>query len=167
MIYIFLGKKKKKQFLLATSLILLLTVSILTGLGYDTNYAHALLVDFFNSPNLVLSQEKKEKIKNIYSEKEKVVYLTFDDGPTIYRKSTEKVLDILKKQEVKATFFVVGSNVEKYPELVKREYEEGHYIANHTYSHKDNLLYKNKNSFLLEVLKTDKVIRKRHWDRKL
>ena len=62
------------------------------------------------------------------------IALTFDDGPSIY---TETLLEGLKERGVNATFFVVGENVERYPETVKREYEEGHLIGNHTYTHVD------------------------------
>ncbi len=57
--------------------------------------------------------------------------LTFDDGPSRY---TEAVLDILKAHEVLATFFVIGVQVEKYPEIIRRMAAEGHEIGNHTYS---------------------------------
>ncbi|PLS18417.1 polysaccharide deacetylase family protein [Bacillus sp. M6-12] len=63
----------------------------------------------------------------------KAVALTFDDGPNpIY---TEQLLDILKKYQVKATFFVVGKKVEQYPETVKRMHREGHTVGIHHYSH--------------------------------
>ncbi len=62
------------------------------------------------------------------------IALTFDDGP--HYKYTEKILDILKKYDVKATFFTVGTNAERFPELIKRELSEGHEVANHTYFHK-------------------------------
>lgn len=64
----------------------------------------------------------------------KVVALTFDDGP--WPGHTDEVLDILRDSDVKATFFVVGYLVERYPHIAKRIVEEGHTIANHTYSHK-------------------------------
>ena len=64
---------------------------------------------------------------------EKVVALTFDDGP--HPKYTQQVLDLLDKYEAKGTFFVVGELAEKSPEVVQRMYEEGHEIANHTYTH--------------------------------
>ncbi|MGL4912915.1 MAG: polysaccharide deacetylase family protein [Romboutsia sp.] len=64
---------------------------------------------------------------------EKVIALTFDDGPD--DTFTPQVLDILKKYNVKATFFVVGENVGWNPEILKREYEEGHEIGNHTFTH--------------------------------
>lgn len=61
------------------------------------------------------------------------VALTFDDGPT--EPSTTQVLDILKRHDIKATFFIIGNNVAKYPELARRAHEEGHELANHTMSH--------------------------------
>lgn len=102
------------------------------------------------------SSDIQEKINNIYSSKEKIVYLTFDDGPT--KVATTKVLDILKEENVKATFFVIGYRVKEFPETVKREYEEGHFIANHTYSHKNSKLYQNKDSFINELKYTENAI---------
>lgn len=64
---------------------------------------------------------------------EKVVAITFDDGP--HYKHTADILDLLAEFDAKATFFVVGENAEKNPELILREYNEGHEIANHTYTH--------------------------------
>jgi polysaccharide deacetylase family sporulation protein PdaB len=63
----------------------------------------------------------------------KLVALTFDDGPLA--KTTPKILSILKEKNVKATFFVVGEQVEKFPNIVMREFSDGHEIGNHTYSH--------------------------------
>ncbi|WP_107924369.1 polysaccharide deacetylase family protein [Lysinibacillus parviboronicapiens] len=63
----------------------------------------------------------------------KIIALTFDDGP--HKKYTPEILDLLAKYDAKATFFVVGQNAEKNPEVVLRMYEEGHEIANHTYTH--------------------------------
>jgi peptidoglycan/xylan/chitin deacetylase (PgdA/CDA1 family) len=62
-----------------------------------------------------------------------IVRLTFDDGPV--RAKTPRVLDVLSKYRVKATFFVIGQRVRRYPRLVKREYREGHSVQNHTYTH--------------------------------
>ena len=61
------------------------------------------------------------------------IALTFDDGP--HPQYTAQILDILKEFGVKATFFVIGTNAEKLPELVEREMAEGHEVANHTYDH--------------------------------
>ncbi|MGB8707461.1 MAG: polysaccharide deacetylase family protein [Dehalococcoidia bacterium] len=70
------------------------------------------------------------------TEPEKVVALTFDDGPN--EPYTSEVLDILDEYNVKATFFVVGENVELYPETAKRIVAEGHILGNHSYSHNAN-----------------------------
>lgn len=61
------------------------------------------------------------------------VYLTFDDGPT--PELTIPILEILKRFRVKATFFLVGENVERYPELFQRIMAEGHSVGSHTYNH--------------------------------
>ncbi|MCQ6280751.1 polysaccharide deacetylase family protein [Bacillus sp. EB600] len=65
--------------------------------------------------------------------KEKMVALTFDDGPNpIY---TNQILDLLAKYHAKATFFVIGERAKQYPQVLKREVKERHEVANHTYSH--------------------------------
>src|SRR3712207_5840418 len=64
----------------------------------------------------------------------KVIYLTFDDGPSPY---TPRVLDVLKRHSAKATFFVVGQQVRHRPKTVARLVREGHLLANHTWSHPD------------------------------
>ena len=61
------------------------------------------------------------------------IALTFDDGPHPYQ--TDKILALLEKYDIKATFFVIGKNAELYPDIVKRELDEGHEIGNHSYSH--------------------------------
>lgn len=68
-------------------------------------------------------------------EKEKVLYLTFDDGPT--PGVTDKVLDLLRIANAKATFFCIGQNVQLYPEIYHRILEDGHCSGNHTWSHPD------------------------------
>ncbi|MBP2628346.1 MAG: polysaccharide deacetylase [Firmicutes bacterium] len=85
----------------------------------------------------------------------KVVALTFDDGP--YSPYTEQLLDILKEYNVPATFFLVGENVQKNPELVRRIAYEGHQLGNHTYHHVD-LLKSDKKTIAEEVDHTSKVI---------
>lgn len=63
-----------------------------------------------------------------------IVYLTFDDGPGAY---TEQVLDILKQNHVHATFYVIGRNVQRYPQTMQRIHAEGHAIGNHSFTHSD------------------------------
>jgi peptidoglycan-N-acetylglucosamine deacetylase len=65
--------------------------------------------------------------------KEKVLYLTFDDGPT--PKVTDWTLDVLKQYNAKATFFCIGKNIDAYPSIFKRIITEGHSVGNHTYNH--------------------------------
>lgn len=64
---------------------------------------------------------------------ERAVYLTFDDGPI--PEATPFILDVLKEHSVKATFFMVGDNVRKYPDLYQRVLDEGHQVGNHTHNH--------------------------------
>jgi peptidoglycan/xylan/chitin deacetylase (PgdA/CDA1 family) len=65
-----------------------------------------------------------------------IVYFSFDDGPNAKGDSTARLLDTLKKYQIKAVFCLLGENAEQYPDLVKRIYAEGHYVANHGYSEK-------------------------------
>ena len=71
-------------------------------------------------------------------EDERGVYLTFDDGPT--PGVTEWILETLRRHHAKATFFVLGKNVEKYPDLYEKILAEGHRVGNHTYSHQKGYL---------------------------
>ncbi|MDR1761151.1 MAG: polysaccharide deacetylase family protein [Bacteroidales bacterium] len=64
---------------------------------------------------------------------QKTVYLTFDDGPV--PQFTEYILDILEEYNIKGTFFCVGENIEKYPEIFKKLREKGHVVGSHTYNH--------------------------------
>lgn len=86
----------------------------------------------------------------------KKCYLTFDDGPT--ENITPQILDTLRKYNIKATFFEVGSLIEKNPDMARRVYEEGHLIAGHSYSHDYNKLYATEESFRSEVEKTYDII---------
>lgn len=108
--------------------------------------------------NSVIDETLQEKIATLTKKEEKIAYLTFDDGPTL--KATGKILDILKTEDVKATFFVIGKHVKEHPELVKRAYEEGHYLANHGYHHNNSKLYKSSDSFISEIKDTDSEIGK-------
>jgi len=86
------------------------------------------------------------------------ISLTFDDGPhPVY---TPQVLDFLKTQDAKATFFLIGKNVKQYPYLVERIVKEGHTIGNHSYSHSKTIDFKSKNNWLKELNETDSEIQK-------
>ena len=106
----------------------------------------------------IYTENSKQAMQKIYNTNTKIAYLTFDDGPS--EPVTNLILDVLKEQDVKATFFVLGSNVNKYPEIVKRAYKDGHYIANHGYSHNYNKIYTSVESVLEEYNKTEKAIQK-------
>ncbi|MCR5186272.1 MAG: polysaccharide deacetylase [Clostridia bacterium] len=102
-------------------------------------------------------ENSQQLVKNIYFSDEKQVFLTFDDGPT--PDVTPRILDILKENEVPATFFVLGKFVEKHPDLVKREYSEGHYIANHGFTHQYSQIYQNKDTVYDEYVRTENAIK--------
>lgn len=105
-----------------------------------------------------LTEEQQYNILHIYNDTgEKRVFLTFDDGPT--KAVTPFVLDTLKKEDVKATFFLLGVNAQYNAELIKREFDEGHYIANHGYSHKYKEVYSSPEATFDEYNKTEQIIR--------
>lgn len=99
-----------------------------------------------------LTEEGKNNMASLYHSENKRVFLTFDDGPS--ETVTIPILETLKNEGIKATFFVLGSRVELYPELVKKEYDEGHYIASHGYSHEYSKIYASPQSVLEEYNKT-------------
>lgn len=111
----------------------------------------------------IKSNQSKEKfvenVDDIYNGEEgKRVFLTFDDGPST--SVTPHILDTLKKYNIKATFFVLGNRVSDNAELIKREYNEGHYIANHGYSHRYDKIYASSKNVLKEYNKTEQEIKK-------
>ena len=79
----------------------------------------------------------------------KTCYLTFDDGPSMI---TDDILDTLKKYDIKATFFVIGEQMQYYKDVVRRMYKEGHTIGNHSYYHDYKLIYKDAMNFENELL---------------
>lgn len=91
-----------------------------------------------------------------YKKTEKIVYLTFDDGPSDL---TLEVLDILKREDVKGTFFVVGKEAETRPEIINRIDEEGHTIGNHSYNHRYEELYGHFQEFWGQIKRTEEIIR--------
>ncbi|MEY8001819.1 polysaccharide deacetylase family protein [Clostridium sp. Mt-5] len=86
---------------------------------------------------------------------EKVIYLTFDDGPSPL---TNKVLDILKEKDVKATFFLIGNQIRENESTVKRIYDEGNGIGLHTYTHKNRKIYSSQDAFIKEMDNTREEI---------
>ena len=87
--------------------------------------------------------------------KQKVVALTFDDGPT---KNVEKIIPLLKKYHAKGTFFLVGKELEQNPQFGKQLVNAGEQIGNHTYSH-NRMVFKSPSYIKAEIEKTDTLIR--------
>ncbi|WP_417901881.1 peptidoglycan-N-acetylglucosamine deacetylase [Bacillus toyonensis] len=112
-----------------------------------------------NVVQLASEQSKVELNKTAPSrfngKERKVAYLTFDDGPDLV--FTPKILDKLKQHNVKATFFLLGENAEKFPNVVKRIANEGHVIGNHTYSH-PNLAKVNEAEYHNQIIKTEEIL---------
>jgi peptidoglycan/xylan/chitin deacetylase (PgdA/CDA1 family) len=87
--------------------------------------------------------------------KEKILYLTFDDGP--HETATPFVLDELKKYNAKATFFCLGKNVQLHPEIYQRILVEGHSTGNHTFNHL-NAWHVKKEEYINDVKQAEKFI---------
>ncbi len=105
--------------------------------------------------NELASTNLLDSVKN--ADGVKTAYLTFDDGPT--KSVTPRILDTLRKYNIKATFFEIGSGIESNPDMARRVYDEGHLIANHSYAHNYGELYASEESFSAEVLKTESLIK--------
>ena len=170
--------KKGKRLVIVYVVTLLLVLLVAIGLGiYAAKKVNEKKNENIDSSQIVektkkdqqqdinvTTQEKKksnfvEQVNNIYNATEgKRVFLTFDDGPS--NTVTPHILDILKKYNIKATFFVLGNRVTDYADLIKREYNEGHYIANHGYSHRYSKIYASSNDVIKEYNKTEEAIKK-------
>jgi peptidoglycan/xylan/chitin deacetylase (PgdA/CDA1 family) len=94
----------------------------------------------------------------IKTDGKKYAFLTFDDGPS--PRVTDKVLAILNKNNIHATFFLVGKLAETHPSTVEKIYKQGHAIGNHTYSHVYKKVYSNEENFTSEFMKTDQILKK-------
>ena len=116
------------------------------GLSFQTEGA---------APIANASAEYLAKYDGYYAEitDEKVLYITFDAG--YENGNTEKILDVLKKHKVPATFFLVGNYIETSPALVKRMVSEGHVVGNHTYTHPDMSEISTEEEFSTELKKLE------------
>ena len=110
-----------------------------------------LFMSCFLGSQVALGISNSTQIKN----DEKIIYLTFDDGPSVM---TDKVLDVLKENDVKATFFIIGNQIKGQEAVVKRIYTEGHSIGLHTYTHTYKNIYSTRKGFISEMLKSQNEI---------
>lgn len=128
---------------------ILLLFCIILSLIFSISYSSAI----------IKPREEYEKTGHVIWEvntDKRLVAITFDDGP--HPIFTSQILDLLKKYNAKATFFVSGNKAEVYPELIKRQVREGHEVGNHTYHH---FPYRTGSAQLtLELDKTNKVFEK-------
>lgn len=115
-----------------------------------TNVRSGVEVCTVNSPAGELEPWELQKNSN-----KKIAYLTIDDGPSY---NTPRILNILKENNINATFFLIGQNAERYPQFVKQEVAEGNSVANHTYSHP--LRYRGDvQGFIDDVNRCDRVLK--------
>lgn len=104
-------------------------------------------LDEDNELEITVKQDKNDKIWNNQKPlSDKIAYLTFDDGPS---KNTYRVLEILDKYHIKATFFVIGTNITlEYEKLLRSMEENGHVIGIHTFTHKYNHIYTSASAYI-------------------
>lgn len=100
--------------------------------------------------------DRKIKVKENPDWNEKVVYLTFDDGPS---ENTGEILDILKEKNAKATFFVTGNNQE-HDDMIKRAFDEGNSIGLHTYTHDYATVYASEDAYFTDLQKISDLVEK-------
>ena len=94
-------------------------------------------------------------VKSVNRVKPGKICFTFDDGPS---ENSLKILDVLDKHEVKATFFVIGENCLKHPEIVKKMVKSGHFIGNHSFSHQNSIGWSSTKSVVQEIEKCNLAI---------
>lgn len=105
----------------------------------------AILSNFYSSPHTSFAEENQ-----------KVIYLTFDDGPS--DKVTPKILDVLKRENVPATFFIVGKHAKNRKNILKRAHSEGHTLAVHSFTHNYKEIYKSPEALLDDIEKCNELI---------
>lgn len=169
---------KWKIFIVVVIILVIILLSIYGGIKYAKYMKNKKLEEEIQKEQVIIEEQKRieeEKdakrlknskpltedqmvaIENIYTSEEKRVFLTFDDGPTA--SVTPFILDLLKEENIKATFFVLGNRAKSNPDLIKRIFEEGHYIANHGYTHKYSSIYTNSQTVLDEYNYTESCIK--------
>ncbi len=152
-------QQKRRRFYFFLVLIIIIFALILIIANEDklvnpnkSNSSQAVEVIYPEKPqeisDLLVAINKKDGIKTCY--------LTFDDGPT--KSVTPRILDTLRKYNAKATFFTVGTLVEANKDVARRAHDEGHLVANHSYSHNYSDFYATEESFMSEIDKVYSII---------
>ncbi|MEY7999921.1 polysaccharide deacetylase family protein [Clostridium sp. Mt-5] len=160
-------KNKNNMVVITVSILFLFSIGFISGAGIFHEKSKIIVSD--NRPAISQNYMNKRE-SNVKTDKEilsefnpyksdgrKVVYLTFDDGPSA--NNTSKILKILKEYNVKATFFLIGKNAERNKELVKEEVAEGNVVGNHTYSHNMSYIYSDPKVFIGDVEKCQEILK--------
>lgn len=123
----------------------------------DANTKYSIKIRTYKKVNKKIKYSSWSEISRIQTQAKSIIYLTFDDGPSA--NITPRVLDILKKYNVKATFFVLNySNANE--KIIKRAYKEGHTIAIHGYSHEYSKIYRSESAYMNNLTQLQKKIKK-------
>ena len=145
-----------KRYKIPIIIIICLIFNIIIILNYAVNFKNKKtefkeikpLINY--SKKLEIPTVKNIKIKNINPSviSDKTIYLTFDDGPSYL---TEKILDILKEENIPATFFVTSRGIDTYSNVIKRMQEENHTIALHTSTHNYSYIYSSDENYFKDL----------------
>lgn len=141
-----LGIYKIRNYIDFPKVIQLLTNGSLAQLNYSSEYNQGKAYGNTQFNNIIFYEGNNTK---------KQIALTFDDGPDTV--VTPKILDILKKNDVKATFFILGNRAQRNPEIVKQILKDGHALGNHSWDHKD-LDRLSPDKIKSEIQKTDNIL---------
>lgn len=164
-----MSKHNKTALLFLSILIILVVLNFFTTIGFTYFIVVAVswfLVVLLGSAFINSNYHVKAHCSNAV-ETQKNIAITFDDGP---HPMTLLVLEVLKKHQAKATFFCIGSQIEKHPKILQRIIDEGHLVGNHSYSHSPFFDFYKTHQVLQELKATDDLIEKNtgkkpHWFR--
>jgi len=146
-----INKNKKKHSNKYLVLMLLMIMIVFTGCSVFANFNHKDIEKTIqvekNLNDSKINIDKTEDIDDEIDSNQKVVYLTFDDGPS---QNTKKIIDILDRYDAKATFFVTGCNP-NYNKYIKEAHDKGHSIGLHTYTHQYDYVYSSVDNYFEDL----------------
>lgn len=146
--------RKQKRILFISFIVVMSLIFYFLGRKHAENPEMNISVQKTGTENSI-QIERVLSMRDDDGEESQRIALTFDDGP--HPKYTELLLDGLKERGVHATFFVTGEHAKLHPDIIRRMYDEGHLIGNHTYSH-IQLTKNNSEKFKEELIQTNEVI---------